>query len=199
MPAYDADTALLVVDVQNDFADPEGSLYVAGGETVVALINREIERAQAAGALVVYTQDWHPETTPHFSKDGGVWPVHCVKGTWGARLHPELDVVGEVVRKGSGGEDGYSGFSVRHPASGEVEATPLETVLRERGIGRVVIAGLATDYCVKETALDALDRRFETSVLGDAVRAVDFEEGDGKRALEEVRRAGGRVLMAGAR
>ena len=81
---YDTKTALLVVDVQNDFADPKGSLYVEEGEKVVPVINREIERARAAGALVVYTQDWHPEVTPHFQKYGGVWPVHCVRGSWGA-------------------------------------------------------------------------------------------------------------------
>ena len=119
MTAYDPTTALLVVDVQNDFADPSGSLYVKGGEEVVPLINREIERARAAGASVIYTQDWHPESTPHFQKDGGVWPVHCVMSTWGAELHRDLVTVGPVVRKGSNGEDGYSGFTQRDPESGE--------------------------------------------------------------------------------
>ena len=82
--------ALIVVDVQNDFADPKGSLYVKGGEMVVPVINEQVEAARAAGALVVYTQDWHPTSTPHFQKDGGIWPVHCVKETWGAELHPDL-------------------------------------------------------------------------------------------------------------
>ena len=95
MTDYDARTALIVVDVQNDFADPKGSLYVSEGERVVPLINDEIERATEAGALVVYTQDWHPESTPHFAKDGGIWPVHCVRDTWGAELHPDLRVTGE--------------------------------------------------------------------------------------------------------
>ena len=97
MPEYDAETALVVVDMQNDFACPEGSLYVPGGDEVVPVVNREIERALEAGAFVVYTQDWHPESTPHFEKDGGIWPVHCVAGTWGAELHPDLRVEGPVV------------------------------------------------------------------------------------------------------
>jgi nicotinamidase/pyrazinamidase len=190
---YDERTALLVVDVQNDFADPAGSLYVREGERVVPVANREIERAQARGALVVYTQDWHPEHTPHFQRDGGIWPVHCVAGTWGARLHPDLQVVGEVVRKGTGGEDGYSGFTVRDPQGGTEHATDLEGLLRERSIERTVVTGLATDYCVRETALDAIRLGFETVVLSDGIRAVDLRPGDGERALEAVRQAGARV------
>lgn len=190
---YDDKTALIVVDVQNDFADPSGSLYVSGGEEVVGVVNREIDRAVASGAAVVYTQDWHPESTPHFEKDGGIWPVHCVQETWGAALHPELKVQGDVVRKGTGGEDGYSGFAVRDPQSGEEHQTRLEAVLRERGIERVVVVGLATDYCVKETALDAAAKGFSTTVLKDAVRSVDLRPGDGRRALEVVEAAGGRV------
>ena len=193
---YDEKTALVVVDVQNDFADPNGSLYVRTGEDVVDVINREIESAQQAGAAVVYTQDWHPEHTPHFEIDGGIWPVHCVRGTWGAEFHPSLAVVGDVVKKGTGGEDGYSGFTVRDPESGERIETSLEEILRARGIERVVIAGLATDYCVKETAVDALAKGFDTVILEDAVRAVDLEEGDGIRALDTVRAAGGRVLVS---
>ena len=88
---YDTRTALIVVDVQNDFADPEGSLSVTGGADAIPFINSEIIEARAGGAFVVYTQDWHPADTPHFAKDGGIWPVHCVGGTWGAALHPDLD------------------------------------------------------------------------------------------------------------
>jgi nicotinamidase/pyrazinamidase len=190
---FDERTALIVTDVQNDFADPAGSLYVHGGEEILALVNREIGRATRAGAFVVYTQDWHPESTPHFRKDGGIWPVHCVQGSWGAAFDDDLVVGGPVVRKGTGGEDGYSGFTVRHPTTGEQEGTGLEGLLREQGIERVVLVGLATDYCVKETALDALRRGFEVTVLGEGVRAVDLQRGDGERALDQVRQAGGVV------
>ena len=190
MPDYDAETALIVVDMQNDFADPEGSLYVQGGEEVVPVVNREIERARQAGALVVYTQDWHPDSTPHFAKDGGIWPVHCVGDTWGAELHPELEVAGPTVRKGTGGEDGYSGFSVRDPESGEESATGLAESLAERGITRVVVVGLALDYCVKATALDAATGGWQTTVLQEATRPVNLEPGDGGKALDELKAAG---------
>lgn len=190
MPHYDDRTALLVVDVQNDFADPGGSLSVAGGEDVVVAANRQIEQARAAGATVVYTQDWHPPSTPHFAKDGGTWPVHCVAGTWGAELHPDLVVQGEKVRKGTSGEDGYSGFTMRDPSTGEETSTGLAELLHDREIERVVIAGLATDYCVRETGLDAITNGFVTTVLRDAVAAVDLEPGDGDRALDELARAG---------
>jgi nicotinamidase/pyrazinamidase len=190
MPEYEPNTALLVVDVQNDFADPAGSLYVQGGQDVVAVANREIRLAQQAGRRVLYTQDWHPPSTPHFQKDGGVWPVHCVQETWGAEFHPDLVVAGDVVRKGSGGEDGYSGFTERDPESGDEQKTRLETLLRQHDIQRVVIVGLASDYCVKETALDAMRLGFQTAVIADGIRAVDLQPGDGDRALEAMRQAG---------
>jgi len=193
---YDTRTALLVVDVQNDFADPAGSLFVRRGEAVAHRCTAEAERAAGAGAFVAYTQDWHPESTPHFAKDGGVWPVHCVRDTWGAELHPALEVVGPVVRKGSNGEDGYSGFTMRDPVSGETRPTELEGLLRARGIERVVVCGLATDYCVKATALDARRLGFETTVLADAIAAVDLAPGDGDRAIEEMTAAGCRVERA---
>ena len=191
---YDETTALLVVDVQNDFADPQGSLYVAEGERVVPVINGEIERAKGAGAQVIYTMDWHPESTPHFAKDGGIWPVHCVRDTWGASFHPGLDVVGSsVVHKGVNGEDGYSGFTTRDPLTGETEPTELPRLLEDFGIRRVVVVGLATDYCVLSTALHALERGLETTVLTDAIRAVDLQRGDGDRAIEEMREAGAAI------
>lgn len=190
MATYDQRTALVVVDVQNDFADPQGSLAVAGGEAVVPVVNEEVGRARAAGGFVVATQDWHPPDTPHFEKDGGVWPVHCVEGTWGAELHPDLRIDGPVVRKGTGGEDGYSGFTMRDPRSGETLPTELEGLLRERGVERVVVAGLATDYCVKETALDAARLGFATTVLTRGVAAVDLRTGDGEAALAEMAGAG---------
>jgi nicotinamidase/pyrazinamidase len=187
---YDEKAALIVVDVQNDFADPDGNLYVPDGEKVVSGINGEIAAAREAGASVFYTQDWHPETTPHFEKDGGIWPVHCVKGTWGAEFHPDLDVAGEIVRKGTEGGDGYSGFSVRDPESGEESATHLDTLLRDAGAERVAIAGLALDVCVKETALDAARKGYDTVLLGDLSRAVNLQPGDDERAVEEMKAAG---------
>jgi nicotinamidase/pyrazinamidase len=192
MHRYGPKTALIVVDVQNDFADPRGSLYVTEGEKVVPVINEEIRAALRAGATVVYTQDWHPESTPHFQKDGGIWPVHCVHDTWGAELHPDLVVSGEIVRKGTDGRDGYSGFTVRDPESGEIEATRLEDVLRAAGIESTVVAGLATDYCVKETAIDSTRKGFATTVLADAIRPVDLQPGDGAQAIAAMRTAGAR-------
>jgi nicotinamidase/pyrazinamidase len=188
--SYDLQTALIVVDVQNDFAAPAGSLYVRGGEEVVPVINAEIEKARAAGAAVVYTADWHPGSTPHFAKDGGIWPVHCVGATWGSEFHPDLVVEGRVVRKGVNGEDGYSGFTTRDPVSEETVATELPELLADQGISKVVVAGLATDYCVRSTVLDALARGLPVWLLTDAIRSVDLEEGDGDRAIAEVEAAG---------
>jgi nicotinamidase/pyrazinamidase len=192
MQRYRPGTALIVVDVQNDFADPSGSLSVAGGDAIVPTIDREIEMAMANGAIVVATQDWHPPSTPHFAKDGGPWPVHCVAGSWGAELHPALTLPAEAprVRKGSNGEDGYSGFTMRDPVSGATTATELEALLRDAGVVDVVVTGLTTDYCVKATALDAVRLGFGTAVLSDAIAAVDVEPGDGARALEAMEAAG---------
>ena len=191
MTEYDRETALVVVDVQNDFADPGGSLYVKGGDTrVVPAVNREVREAAAAGAGVFYTQDWHPERTPHFAVDGGIWPVHCVAGTRGAEFHPDLLVDGPSVRKGTNGEDGYSGFTMRDPVSGETIPTPLASMLRDAGCSRVVVVGLALDYCVKDTALDATANGFEATVLLNATLAVDLEPGDGEKAAAELRQAG---------
>jgi len=195
MPTYDAGTALLVVDVQNDFADPGGSLYVDGGGAIVPIVNAEVEQARAAGALVVYTQDWHPQHTPHFQADGGIWPVHCVEGTEGAAFHAELTVADDtVVRKGHDGGDGYSGFSVRDPLSGERSDTLLHEILKDHGIERLVICGLATDYCVVETVLDARMLGYPVEVLTDAVRAVDLQPGDGAAALARMRDAGAELV-----
>ncbi|MEP7360941.1 MAG: isochorismatase family protein [Chloroflexota bacterium] len=190
MPVYDPTTALIVVDVQNDFADPNGSLYVKTGEQVVPLINAEIARALASGARVFHTQDWHPESTPHFAKDGGAWPVHCVMGTWGAEFQPDVTVGGPVVRKGSNGEDGYSGFAMLDPVSGETVPTALGDMLAEAGVTRLVVCGLATDYCVKATVIDGRSRGYPVTVLGNAIRAVDVAEGDGDRAIEAMFGAG---------
>jgi nicotinamidase/pyrazinamidase len=194
MQRYDRRTALVVVDLQNDFADPAGGLSVHGGANLVPIINAEIGMARAAESTVVFTQDWHPESTPHFAKDGGTWPVHCVGGTWGAELHPGVDPEAAAsaprVRKGANGEDGYSGFTMRDPTSGVTTPTELEGLLRGADIERAVICGLATDYCVKATALDAARLGFETAVLLDAIRPVELAAGDEQRAIEEMAAAG---------
>jgi nicotinamidase/pyrazinamidase len=195
---FDERTALLVVDMQNDFADPNGSLYVTCGDDIVPAINDLIADARAHGALVVYTQDWHPPATPHFIPDGGTWPVHCVRDTWGARFHDALDVDGPVVRKGTGGEDGYSGFTVEDVTTGEHQATGLEDLLRQRAIERVVVAGLAQDVCVKATALDAQALGFAATVDLAVTRPVDVRPGDHERANDEMAVAGITLVAGGA-
>ncbi|MEA2024857.1 MAG: isochorismatase family protein [Actinomycetota bacterium] len=187
---YSPTTALIVVDVQNDFADPDGSLYVAGGEETIPFINEQIAAASESGATIVYTRDWHPESTPHFAKDGGIWPVHCVGETWGSEFHPDLMVTGGEVKKGTSGEDGYSGFTVRDPETGTESSTGLQDLLSDDGITDVIVLGLATDYCVKETALDAVRLGFSTTLLADGVQSVNLSPGDGTRAIAEMVVAG---------
>jgi nicotinamidase/pyrazinamidase len=175
--------ALVIVDFQNDFT-PGGALAVAEGDAIAERLN---ELAGSADYdLVVATRDWHPPDHGSFTAQGGTWPEHCVQGTPGAELHPALDraLVDVVVDKGQDpATEGYSGF----------EATNLAELLRERGVDHVTVVGLATDYCVKNTALDALRNGFGVTVDSTAVRAVELEPGDGQRALEQVRAAGGSV------
>jgi nicotinamidase/pyrazinamidase len=190
---YGPDVALVVVDVQNDFADPAGGLYVAGGEQVVEVVNAEIDAARAAGSPVFYTQDWHPASTPHFAKDGGVWPVHCVAETWGAELHPALTVVGPVVRKGTGGEDGYSGFTMRDPTTGATAGTGLEEAVRATGARALVVLGLAGDVCVKATALDGVALGWSVTIPWSGVRSVELQPGDEEAAKDELVSAGVRL------
>jgi nicotinamidase/pyrazinamidase len=192
MDLFSPTSALVVVDMQNDFTDPTGSLSVGGGEVVLGTVNAAIIRAVTSGSPVFYTQDWHPESTPHFAKDGGIWPVHCVGGTWGAELHPRLIVAGPIVRKGTNGEDGYSGFTMRHPTSGDTIPTELESLLT--GIEQVVVVGLALDYCVKDTALDAARLGFATHVPRATTAAVNLDPGDGERAAATLAAAGVSVV-----
>lgn len=182
--------ALVVVDLQNDFAHPDGSLFVAGGDTIASAINEQIEATERAGGHVFYTQDWHPSETPHFADFGGVWPIHCVRDTWGAELTTELDVRGPVVRKGTNGEDGYSGFSMRDPESGVEMPTELDDLLRAKEVTDVVVVGLALDVCVKATALDASALGYATSVLLDQSAAVNLVAGDDELAIADMRAAG---------
>ncbi len=174
--------ALIVVDVQNDFC-PGGALAVGGGDGVVEPINRLASEA----SFVVATRDWHPPDHGSFAAAGGPWPVHCVRDTPGASLHPGIDVgrIDAIVDKGQSRDaDGYSAF----------EGTELERLLRDRGVDTVDVAGLALDYCVKATALDARRAGFDVVVHRDATRAVEVSPGDGERAVEELRAAGVKVV-----
>jgi len=181
--------ALIVVDVQNDFC-PGGSLAVPAGDEVVAPLNKLIEGFLQNGEPVFKTRDWHPEKTNHFAAYGGTWPVHCVQNTKGAEFHPALldSKHIRITSKGLGDEDSYSGF----------DRTDLALQLRRLGVEEVWIGGLATDYCVKNTVLDALKEGFRVKALKDTMRAVDVNPGDGERAIEEMRAAGAEIVDSGA-
>jgi nicotinamidase-related amidase len=175
--------ALVVVDFQNDFT-PGGALAVADGDAIAGRVNELA--ASGDYDLVVATRDWHPADHGSFAERGGPWPVHCVADSPGAQLHPAFDAarVDVIVDKGQDpATEGYSGF----------EGTDLSSLLRERGIDDVTVVGLATDYCVKNTALDALREGFAVTVDRAGVRGVEVSPGDSERALEEVRAAGGTV------
>jgi nicotinamidase/pyrazinamidase len=191
---YAPSSALVVVDMQHDFADPAGSLYVRGGEDLVAPIAAEVAAAEQAGATVVYTQDWHPEHTPHFQADGGLWPAHCVAGSDGAALVPGLPVVGPLLRKGTGTEDGYSGFSEVDLATGATKGTDLSTILDEAGVMDVTVVGLAGDWCVKATAIDGVGLGYSVTVPLALTRFVELEPGDTERAVAAMQEAGVTVV-----
>jgi nicotinamidase/pyrazinamidase len=176
--------ALIIVDYQNDFARPDGALSVPAGEEVADHINALARSGDYE--LVLATRDWHPPDHGSFTEQGGIWPVHCVQGTEGAELHPALDTepLDAIVDKGQDpGTEGYSAF----------DATSLAETLRARGVDGVTVVGLATDYCVKNTALDALREGFAVTVDRAGVRGVDVEPGDSERALDELAAAGATV------
>lgn len=187
---YGPDAALIVVDMQHDFADPSGSLYVPGGQLLTVPINLQIADALAAGALVAYTQDWHPATTPHFVTGGGPWPVHCVAETLGARLVPELDINGPIIYKGQGSDDGYSGFTCVDMHTGKTRPTDLATILDEAGVMRVLVVGLAGDWCVKATAIDAVRLGYLVTVSLALTAFVELHPGDAEAAIRQMRSAG---------
>lgn len=183
--------ALVIVDVQNDFC-AGGALAVEGGDEVVPALNRYAERFAAAGAAVFASRDWHPRRTTHFKEWGGAWPPHCVQGTRGAEFHPglRLPASATVVSKGMDPEeDAYSCFQAR-----ETSRRPFAAALAARGIRRLFVGGLATDYCVRATVLDALKAGFEVMLLGDAIRSVNVQPADGERALDEMAGAGARLV-----
>lgn len=177
--------ALIVVDVQNDFC-PGGTLAVPHGDEVVAPLNKLIDEFLDRGDPVYKSRDWHPRTTKHFAAYGGTWPVHCVQNTRGAQFHPALrdDPRIKVISKGQGDADGYSAF----------DNTDLGSQLRNAGVQELVVGGLATDYCVRNTVLDAVDRGFKVKAVKDAMRPVELQPGDGERAIEEMRAAGAEIV-----
>jgi len=178
--------ALIVVDVQNDFC-PGGSLTVADGTAVVPPLNKLMKEFLDRGDPVFKTRDWHPARTKHFEAYGGTWPVHCVQNTPGAEFHKDLndDPRITIISKGiDESADGYSGF----------DGTNLTEILREQGVEEVWVGGLATDYCVKHTVLDALRAGFEAKALADAMLPVNVKPGDGEQAIEEMRAAGAEIV-----
>ncbi len=179
--------ALLVVDVQVDFC-PGGALPVPDGDRVVAPLNRLMASFLQRGLPVFVTRDWHPPRSRHFRGSGGAWPPHCIRETPGARFHPGLAIPPStvVVSKGlSEDEDGYSAFESRDDAGGR-----LADLLRARNVRSLLVGGLATDWCVKATVLDALRAGFDVTVVTDAVAAVEATPGDGARAVGEMEAAG---------
>jgi nicotinamidase/pyrazinamidase len=188
-------TGLLVVDVQNDFC-PGGALAVRGGDRVIPPLNRYIDEAVAQGHPVYASRDWHPPVTRHFQAYGGEWPVHCVADSSGAAFHDDLRLPPSaiVITKGEDPDHpGYSAFHGRTP-----DGKPLLADLRARGVEHLMVGGLATDYCVKQSVLDALASGFQVTVLGDAVAGVDVAPGDSERALAEMRAAGAKVSPSGS-
>jgi nicotinamidase/pyrazinamidase len=179
--------ALIVVDVQNDFC-PGGTLAVPHANEVVAPLNKLIAEFLQRGEPVFKTRDWHPPHTKHFLAYGGTWPVHCVQETRGAEFHPDLldDSQISVVSKGLGDEDCYSAF----------DGTDLTQQLRQLGVTEVWIGGLATDYCVKQTVLDARQEGFAVKAIEDAMRAVELQPDDGDRAIAEMRAAGAEFVTS---
>jgi len=189
----DRSPALLIVDVQNDFC-AGGALEVAHGNDVIPVLNRLAAHMSALGFPVYASRDWHPSKSRHFAINGGAWPVHCVAGTEGARLHPDLDLPPGtlIVTKGIGlDDDGYSDFEGEIAGRGGLLAD-----LRARGVTDLIVGGLATDYCIRATALDARKEGFGVTVVTDGVRPVDVKPGDGQRALEEMKTAGVRLAPA---
>lgn len=186
--------AVLVVDVQNDFC-PGGALAVARGDEVVSVLNTVIERLVGEGAAVYASRDWHPQVSTHFNTYGGPWPVHCVAGTRGAEFHPALRLPQGtlVITKGNeSGADGYSAFEGRTAAG-----TTLGDELRNRGVEHLIVGGLATDYCVRASVLDARKAGLIVTVLADAIRGVEATHGDSEKAIAEMQAAGALVSTSG--
>jgi nicotinamidase/pyrazinamidase len=185
--ALPSSPALLIVDVQRDFC-PGGALAVRDGDQVVPPLRQLAQRFVALGLPVYASRDWHPADSTHFAAQGGAWPAHCVQGTEGARLRDDLELPStvQIVSKGQHRhDDGYSAIAGDVAGRGSLLGE-----LQARGLDHLYVGGLATDYCVKHTVLDALAQGFSVTLLTDAIRAVDIEPGDGDRALAEMQAAG---------
>lgn len=186
-----SESALLVVDIQKDFC-AGGALEAPGGDDIIPAVNHHLADARARGMPVYATRDWHPPTTSHFREYGGVWPPHCVQGTAGAQFHGDLKLPPDaiVVNKGDDPQrHGYSAFD-GHTTAGKA----LLDDLRDRQVRRVYLMGIATDYCVKESALDALKAGLEVRVVADAIAGIDARPGDAQRALDEIAAAGAQIV-----
>jgi nicotinamidase/pyrazinamidase len=187
---FEPGDALLVVDAQNDFC-PGGSLAVADADRIMPVLNAWASAAERAGVPIFVSRDWHPPRTTHFKEFGGVWPPHCVMDTRGAEFHPDLRLPPSaiVVSKGMGeNEDAYSAFQARD-ASGQ----GLEVLLKQRDVRHLYVGGLATDYCVKSSTLDALNHGYAVTLIPDGMRAVNLQPSDGGLALAEMQAAGART------
>jgi nicotinamidase/pyrazinamidase len=185
-----ARSALLLIDVQNDFC-PDGSLAVPGGDRVVPVLNDYIARFRRDGLPIFASRDWHPPQTSHFQTGGGPWPPHCVRDSHGAAFHPALELTdaATVLTKGTDPvDDGYSAFEATDP-----EGRQLSERLRAEDVDRLYVGGLATDYCVHASVLDARRHGIDTVLLLDAMRGIDVREGDVARSLDEMLRAGART------
>lgn len=180
-------TALVIVDMQNDFC-PGGALAVPEGDAVVPRINRAIDFFTREKRLIAATRDWHPEQTAHFKGFGGIWPPHCIRDTPGAAFHAALLLPPEAVIVSKGTDPRRDDYSAFHAA--DERGTPLAELLADAGVSRIYVCGLATDYCVKETVLDARRLGLSVTLLIDAVRGVDLSPGDSAKALDEMRAAG---------
>ncbi|HZR22213.1 MAG TPA: isochorismatase family protein [Vicinamibacterales bacterium] len=183
--------ALLVVDVQRDFC-AGGALEAPNADAILPALNRHIAEARAKGATIYASRDWHPRQTTHFKEFGGEWPPHCVENTDGAQFHPDLQLPAEtiVISKGDDpARPGYSAFDGKTD-----QGRLLLDDLRARGITKVTVAGLCTDYCVKATTLDALGGGLDATVLTDAIAAINVRPGDAERALAEMAAAGATIV-----
>jgi nicotinamidase/pyrazinamidase len=183
--------ALLIVDVQKDFC-PGGALPAPGGDRIIPALNRHLAEARERDMPVYASRDWHPAVTSHFKEYGGEWPPHCVQGSAGAQFHGDLKLPADAIVISKGNDAAKPGYSAFDGRTSDGEA--LLHDLRDRHVTRLYVGGIATDYCVKATALDAAQAGLDVRVLRDAITGIDVQPGDADRALEEMSRAGAQIV-----